>query len=220
MEEQLTSYLNKRLPEQEDWVIDLEEQAKKENVPIMEPVGMHFVMQLIKLKKPTRILEIGTAIGYSALRMVEAYPDTSIVTIEKDEARYHQAKVNIKNQHKISNIKIIHGDALDKINELVEENSTFDFIFIDAAKGQYKRYFELASPMLTEEGCILSDNVLFKGYVVNPKQALSRHEKMVNKIQNYNEWLTKHPDFTTSIVPIGDGVAISLKNSWKGETLS
>lgn len=220
MEEQLKSYLNKTLPKQKDWITGLAEQAQKENIPIMEPVGMHFVMQLIKLKKPTRILEIGTAIGYSALRMVEAYPDTSIVTIEKDEARYHQAMMNIKKQNKSSNIKVIHGDALDKINQLAEEKDTFDFIFIDAAKGQYKRYFELASPMLTEEGCILSDNVLFKGYVVNPKLAHARHGKIVNKIQNYNEWLTKHPDFTTSIVPIGDGVAISLKNSWKGETFS
>ncbi|UJL44919.1 O-methyltransferase [Virgibacillus sp. NKC19-16] len=212
MEGQLATYLTKLLPIQEDWVMEMEKEAKKENVPIMDPVSMDFIMLLIKLTKPKRILEIGTAIGYSALRMVEAYPKVSIVTIERDNARYEKAVQHIKQQNKTGNITVVHGDALEKIEAMAAKKESFDLIFIDAAKGQYKRFFELASPMLENGGLILSDNVLFKGYVVHPEEAHSRHKKMVERIQNYNDWLTKHPDYTTSIVPIGDGVAISLKN--------
>ncbi|XGA29620.1 O-methyltransferase [Virgibacillus sp. CBA3643] len=211
-EEQLANYLTKILPMQRDWVMEMEKEAKEENVPIMEPVSMHFVMLLIKVMKPKRILEIGTAIGYSALRMVEAYPKVSVVTIEKDEVRYNKAIQHIKEQNKTENITVVHGDALEKIEDMAAKKESFDLIFIDAAKGKYKRFFELAIPMLENGGLVLSDNVLFKGYVVRPEQAHSRHKKMVEHIQNYNDWLTKHPDFTTSIVPIGDGVAISLKN--------
>lgn len=212
MEEQLATYLTKVLPIQKNWVTEMEKEAERDNVPIMDPVSMHFIMLLIKLNKPKRILEIGTAIGYSALRMVEAYPETSIVTIEKEEKRYLRAIQHIEEQNKTGNITVVYGDALEKIDDLVAKEESFDLIFIDAAKGQYKRFFELASPMLENGGLILSDNVLFKGYVVHPEKAHSRHEKMVERIQNYNDWLTEHPDFTTSIVPIGDGVAISLKN--------
>ncbi|MBY7143303.1 O-methyltransferase [Virgibacillus sp. NKC19-3] len=212
MEEELANYLTKVLPIQRNWVMEMEREAKKENVPIMEPASMHFVMLLIKIMKPKRILEIGTAIGYSALRMVEAYPEVSIITIEKDNERYQKAMQYIKEQNKTENITVVYGDAFEKIEAMAAKRESFDVIFIDAAKGQYKRFFELASPMLENGGLILSDNVLFRGHVIHPEEAHSRHKKMVERIQNYNIWLTKHPDFTTSIVPIGDGVAISLKN--------
>ncbi|PAV28960.1 SAM-dependent methyltransferase [Virgibacillus profundi] len=213
MDEQLTNYLKHSLPPQKDWVMELEKQAKKDHVPIMDAVSMNFIIQLVKLKKPKKILEIGTAIGYSALRMLEAYPDANLITIEKDEQRYHEAIENINKQNKEGNITVIFGDALEKISDLVSDNETFDLIFIDAAKGQYKRFFELVSPLLNNNGLILSDNVLFRGHVAAPDNAHPRHKKMVEKIQKYNEWLIKHSDFTTSIVPIGDGVAISLKQS-------
>ncbi|OZU89874.1 SAM-dependent methyltransferase [Virgibacillus indicus] len=213
MDEQIINYLQQTLPEKKAWVMELENQAKRDNVPIMDPVSMNFTMQLIRLKKPKKILEIGTAIGYSALRMLEAYPDASITTIEKDEGRYHQAIDNINKQNKEENITVILGDALEKISDLAKNEEVFDFIFIDAAKGQYKRFFELASPLLDHNGLILSDNVLFRGHVAVPDNAHPRHKKMVEKIRQYNELLVQHPDFTTSIVPIGDGIAISLKNS-------
>lgn len=211
MEELVTQYLRGTLPIQEDWVHKLEQQAKKDHVPIMEPVSMHYVMQLIRLKQPKHILEIGTAIGYSALRMVEAYPEATIITIEKDEQRYNQAITNINDVQKQAQIKVIYGDALEKIEALATANEKFDFIFIDAAKGQYKRFFELANPLLTKGGLILSDNVLFRGYVANPETTPKKYKKMVEKLIDYNDFLTQHPDFMTTIVPIGDGVAISLK---------
>lgn len=212
----LKEYLSKTLPLEADWVKEIEQQAKQDNVPIMDSLSIHFLMQLIRLHKPKRILEIGTAIGYSALRMHEAYPKTTIVTIERDDKRVQQAMENFKKQNQQDSIQVIHGDALDELNHLATINQRFDVIFIDAAKGQYKRFFELSSPLLEENGLIISDNVLFRGYVAHSNQANPRLEKIADKIRLYNEWLINHPDFTSSIVPIGDGVAISLKKQERG----
>jgi predicted O-methyltransferase YrrM len=211
MEEHLTNYLMKHLPSTEQWVKELETQAKEDHIPIMDPVGINFLMQLIRLNKPGKILEIGAAIGYSALRMNEAYPAASITTIEKDDVRYQQAVKNIANLNKESKIEIIHGDALEVLSKLGEDNASYNCIFIDAAKGQYKRFFELSMPLLEEDGIIISDNVLFRGYVLDPNFEHPRYKKMVEKIRAYNEWLVNHPSFITTILPIGDGVAISYK---------
>ncbi|WP_067727327.1 O-methyltransferase [Oceanobacillus damuensis] len=211
MNEKLNNYLNEIHPNEHNWINELEIQAKNENVPIMDRVGINFVMQLTRTSKPEKILEIGTAIGYSALRMVEACPDCSIVTIEKDAERYKQAILNISIQNKQDQIKVILGDALDKLMELSAQKHKFDLIFIDAAKGQYQRFFDLAEPMLNKNGMIITDNVLFRGYVADPEAVPKRYKKMVEKIRNYNTMLMNHPNYKTSIVPVGDGVAVSLK---------
>ncbi|WP_042146086.1 O-methyltransferase [Paucisalibacillus sp. EB02] len=213
MDEMLNNYLVKHLPDTEAWVKELENQAKIDHVPIMDPVGINFLMQLIRLNKPTKILEIGTAIGYSALRMNEANPSSKITTIERDDSRYEQAVENIKKQHKDNVIEIIHGDALDELMKLANKGEKYDCIFIDAAKGQYMRFFELSQPLLEENGVIVSDNVLFRGYVYDPNFEHPRYKKMVEKIRAYNEWLVNQPSFITTILPIGDGVAISVKKS-------
>lgn len=213
MDELLNNYLVKHLPHTEDWVKDLEKQAKIDHVPIMDPIGINFLMQLIRLHKPHKILEIGTAIGYSALRMSEANPSSKITTIERDDNRFEQAVQNIKLLNKDNTIEIIHGDALEVLIELADNGDQYDCIFIDAAKGQYMRFFELSQPLLAENGLIVTDNVLFKGHVYDPNFEHPRHKKMVEKIRAYNEWLVNHPDYITTILPIGDGVAISVKKS-------
>ena len=210
MEKILNQYLLENLPPTADWVKEMEEQAEKEFIPIMDKVSMNFIMQLIRMTRPKRILEIGTAIGYSSLRMVEAYQDTQIVTIERDRHRYEQAVNHINKYGKQANIEVIHGDALEVLADFQTETA-FDLVFIDAAKGQYQHFFELASPLLLAQGIIISDNVLFKGYVVNSTDIPPRFLKIANKIRAYNQWLVHHPDYETSIVPIGDGVAISYK---------
>lgn len=209
MDETLKSYLTQSLPPGDDWVVELERNAKHGNVPIMDPLGINFMMQLIRLNKPERILEIGTAIGYSALRMMEANPQATIITIEKDEQRYKQAVQNVQNLGMQHNIQIFFGDAIEILDNLVDNQ--FDMVFIDASKGQYKQFFELSSPLLSKGGFILSDNVLFKGFVADPEKEHPRFQKIASKIRDYNEWLIQHPDFITTIVPIGDGVAISNK---------
>ncbi|WP_087971757.1 O-methyltransferase [Oceanobacillus rekensis] len=213
MNEKQEHYLAEILPTQHEWVQELEEQAKSGRVPIMDRVGIHFVMQLIRMKKPDKILEVGTAIGYSALRMLEANPNASVITIEKDLQRYEQAIENINQLQKQDQIEVIHGDALEKLLELSNHDHQFDLIFIDAAKGQYSRFFELAEPMLNKNGIILSDNVLFRGYVAEPVNVPKRYTKMVEKLRDYNKMLMNHRKFTTSIIPIGDGVAVSYKIS-------
>lgn len=211
MDGQLENYLLHRLPPVDSWVRAMEEQAREENIPIMDQVSMNFLVQLVGMRKPDKILEIGTAIGYSSLRMLHAYPGTSIVTIEKDVYRYKQAMKHIAARHQQENINVINGDAQSEMHKLRENNEKFDFVFIDAAKGEYKDYFRQASFLLREDGLILSDNVLFRGYIASENQPIPKYKKIVHKIRNYNDWLIKHPDFITSIVPIGDGIAISHK---------
>lgn len=210
MDEHLTSYLTQLLPARESWILELEQQAMENGIPIMDRVGIQFLVQLIKLKRPNTILEIGSAIGYSALRMLDAYSDANIVTVERDEVRYHQAIMNIKKQNKEDKIEVIYGDAREESDNIIAKGP-YDMIFIDAAKGQYKQYFELFSNMVPSGGLIVSDNVLFKGYVADSEKKHPRYSKIAMKIREYNEWLCNNQDFSTSIVPIGDGVAISIK---------
>jgi len=213
MERQLEQYLLKKLPSVEEWVVEIEEQAMANNIPIMDKISMNFLMQLVSISKPQRILEIGTAIGYSSLRMLEAYSNTTIITIEKDQFRFRQAVNNINRLQKQTSIKPIYGDARDEMSKFIQKNEKFDFIFIDAAKGEYQQYFELARSLLTDDGLILSDNILFRGYVAGVKEPLQKYKKVTEKIRAYNDWLVNVPDFTTTLVPIGDGLAISKKVS-------
>lgn len=210
MSKQTIEYLRHTLPEKESWETELEQEAADRSVPIMEPESMAFIKQLVRLKKPVSILEIGTAIGYSALEMHDAYPTADIVTIERDEHLFREAKLNIRAQQKEDMIHIIHGDALEVLMEL-DDGHTFDVVFIDAAKGQYKRFFELIQPLLNKEAMIISDNVLFKGYVAGTEDTEPRYRKLADKIRKYNTWLTGLATYHTSIIPIGDGVAVSLK---------
>lgn len=212
MNEQLLSYLERHISAKSDWVMEMEEKAKRDNVPIMDPVGIDFMLNLIKVHQPKRILEIGTAIGYSALRMSEANPTANIITIEKDMERYEEALENIKRRNKASQISVYHGDALDVIKNDLNEKESFDFIFIDAAKGKYQEFFELVHPLLKNSGILVVDNVLFRGYVADPEESPKRFKNMVKKIRTFNEVLTSHPEYVTSILPIGDGVMICFKS--------
>lgn len=210
--EKLTNYLVETLSGRSDWMIALEAYAKAEQVPIMEPVSMNFLTQLVRMYQPEKILEIGTAIGYSALRMHDVNPGASIVTIEKNEQMYHTAKKNVEEQVKTGQIEVIHADALIYMEELVLANKKFDFIFIDAAKAQYKRFFLLAEKLLHKQGIIVCDNILFKGYVADETKADNpRLQKLAKKIATFNEWLMEQEAYHSSIVPIGDGMTISIK---------
>lgn len=203
-------YLQSLLSKPSTAVSEMESYAKEQRVPIMEPLGIDFLMQLIRIHQPQSILEIGTAIGYSALRMLEACPESKITTVERDDDRYHEALSNIRKLQADSSIRVIHGDALE-VAETVEAHGPYDLLFIDAAKGKYEEFFHLYSPMLTDNGMIISDNVLFKGFVADDTEANPRMAKIARKIRNFNEWLVHHPDYHTTIVPIGDGVAITKR---------
>ena len=212
MNKNLDEYLQTLVPSRNALLSEMEEYARENGVPIMELTGMESMLQILKIQKPRKILEIGTAIGYSALRMAYTLPDASILTIERDEERIEKAHHFIDRADMNSRILIIKGDALETEN-FVSTEGPFDCIFIDAAKGQYKRFFEIYEKYLAQGGIILSDNVLFKGMVALKEDEIEskRIKNLVKKIKGYNEWLVNKENFETVILPVGDGLAISIK---------
>ncbi|MGE8206151.1 O-methyltransferase [Heyndrickxia sp. NPDC080065] len=212
MKDAIHSYVESLIKKRSPLFIEMEKYAAVHNVPIMELAGIEVLLQLLRMQQPKKILEIGTAIGYSAMRMAEALPDSQIVTIERDDERYDQAIINIAKTDFTNQITVLKGDALD-IFKVVKEQGPFDAIFIDAAKGQYMRFFELYTPLLTKNGYVYTDNVLFKGLVVEETIDNKRIRNLVSKIKKYNEWLMNHEDYLTTIIPVGDGLAISRKLS-------
>lgn len=209
----LTHYLLEHVRERSEPIKQLEKYAEEHRIPIMDPVSIDFLMQLIRIKKPKWILEIGTAIGYSALRMSEAFPEAKITTIERDDHLYDLSLKHIKQLGKEEAIKVLHGDALNVLSDLAssKKKTLYDVVFIDAAKAQYQRFFELVKPILADNALVVSDNILFKGLVVNSNSESKRLNNLAGKIRHYNKWLTELEGFNTSIVPIGDGIAISVR---------
>ncbi|MFC4404034.1 O-methyltransferase [Gracilibacillus xinjiangensis] len=205
----IISYLEKLNQNKETWVKELEEEAEQHAVPVMDKVGIAFLLQMIRIKRPSKILEIGTAIGYSSLRMADTYKETSIVTIERDPEMYERASRNIVKNQKEAQIDVLFGDAL-QLEEQVSQKAPYDMIFIDAAKGQYQKFFMMYEKMLSQNGIIITDNVLFRGLVANHTETTKRMQKLAQKIDRYNQWLVSHNRYHTTIIPVGDGVAISV----------
>lgn len=185
----------------------MKEYAKEHHVPIMVDEGIEFMLEFIKKSGCRSILEIGTAIGYSAIRMCECDPSVHVTTIERDEERYREACANVKEAGLEKRVTLILGDALE-----VELSGTFDFIFIDAAKAQYQKFFERYVPYLTQNGYIFTDNLGFHGLVAHPEQAQSRGVRaLVRKIGNYVDWLKHNEDYVSHFMELGDGVAITQR---------
>lgn len=208
--EKLHSYIEELIQNRSDLFEEMEQYAKTHQVPIMELSGIETILQILRIAQPKQILEVGTAIGYSALRMATVLPETNIVTIERDSERYTVAEDFIKRANKEHQISIIKGDALE-VESLIEKFGLFDAIFIDAAKGQYKKFFEIYSKYLGDKGIIITDNVLFKGLVCEDTIESKRVRSMVSKIKDFNKWLMEHGQYDSVIIPVGDGVAISKK---------
>lgn len=210
LNEKLHSYIEELIPERNELLTEMESYAKQNQIPIMELDAIEAMLQILRIQKPKRILEIGTAIGYSALRMVTAIANTSVVTIERDPGRYQLAEEYFERSGKKNQIILIKGDALEVENQ-VRELEPFDTIFIDAAKGQYQKFFEIYSKYLQKGGILISDNVLFKGLICEPKIKSRRTRSIVKRIAGFNRWLMSRPDYDTVILSVGDGVAISKK---------
>ena len=186
----------------------MEEYAKINNVPIMLPDGIDFLTKYRKDNNILNILEIGTAIGYSSIKMASVDDNIKITTIERDEKRYNEALKNIKETDLIDRIEVIFSDAFD-----VELDKKYDLIFIDAAKSQYIKFFEKFSKNLSENGVIVSDNLDFHGLThLNPTDIKSRNVRgIVRKLNNYIEFLKENTNFKTEFYEIGDGIAISYR---------
>ncbi|RXI99959.1 O-methyltransferase [Anaerobacillus alkaliphilus] len=208
--DQVNSYISSLIKQRGPLVTEIEQYALEHGVPIMDIVSIEVMLQILSLAEIRKVLEVGTAIGYSAIRVADHLPQCEIVTIERDEERFKKAEENVKRANLDNRISLIFGDALE-VGSQVEQYGPFDCLFIDAAKGQYKRFFELYSPLVKQNGLIISDNVLFKGIVANDGKIAKGIRTMVTNLRAYNEMLMINEQYETTFYPIGDGMAISKK---------
>ena len=188
----------------------IEQEAKADEVPIIRTQTQSLLRFLLAAHKPMRILEVGTAVGFSALLMSEYAPEGAhITTIEKYEKRIPIARENFKRGNKENAITLLEGDAADILKEL---DGPFDFIFMDAAKGQYIHFMPDAIRLLAKGGLLVSDNVLQDGDVLESRFAVTRRNRTIHaRMREYLYELTHHPELETVILQAGDGVALSVK---------
>lgn len=189
----------------ETLITEMERYAVEHDIPIMQKAGIEFFQELIQKEGIQTILELGTAIGYSAIQLARLSPDIHIVSIERDEVRYQKAVENVEKSGLASQITLLLADALE-----CEVKGSFDCIFIDAAKAQYIKFFERYAPLLNHTGCIVSDNLKFHGYVEDSSLPMSRNlRQLVKKIRRYINYLQQLEDYETVFYDLGDGVAVT-----------
>ncbi len=188
----------------------IEKEALETYVPIIRRETQSFLRTLLAAAKPKSILEVGTAVGFSALLMAQYSPaDTHITTIEKYEKRIPIARENFRRAGREDQITLLEGDAADILKELT---GTYDFIFMDAAKGQYIHFLPDILRLLAPGGILLSDNVLQDGDIIESRFAVERRDRTIHsRMREYLYTLTHHPAFTTSVLPVGDGMTLSVK---------
>ena len=208
-------YIRVTLKEKEGFLKDLEIYAEENSVPIIHKEVSDLLKVLLKVQKPKRILEVGCAIGYSSIFFATIIgKDAEIITVERNEKMIEKAKENIKLAGFDNNITILEGDAEEKLSQVQGE---FDLIFIDAAKGQYKLFFDLVIDKLKDGGLLVSDNILYKGMVAHDDFVVRRKKTIVKRMRKYLDYICNCDYLSTSLVPIGDGVALSYKESKRGD---
>ena len=210
VEERITSFINSMNPDDEGTLRDIELEALREEVPIIRKETREWIKTMLLIKKPVRVLEVGTAVGFSAIYMSRFLPEQGhITTIEKWEPRIRKAKENFKRAGVEDRITLLEGDAADLLKEL---QGTFDFIFMDAAKGQYIHFLPDILRLLAPTGLLVSDNVLQEGELIESKYAVIRRNRTIhNRMREYLYQLTHCGELETTILPIADGVALSAK---------
>lgn len=212
IDERMVAFINSFDKGNTPFLNEIEKYALETEVPIIRKEMQNFLKFMLAFQKPKRILEVGTAIGFSALLMSEYGPsDCHITTIEKYEKRIPIAKENFAKAGKTDVITLLEGDATDILKEL---EGPYDFIFMDAAKGQYIHFMPDILRLLSEGGLLVSDNVLQDGDVMESRFAVTRRNRTIHaRMRDYLFELTHHPQLTTTIIPLGDGVTLSVKNS-------
>lgn len=210
VDERMVTFIHSLETPESEILETIEQEALDTYVPIIRKETQSFLKVLLQLKKPMRILEVGTAVGFSALLMNAYAPEGShITTIEKYEKRIPIARENFKRAGKEDAITLIEGDALEVMQSL---EGTYDFIFMDAAKGQYIHYLPEAIRLLAPEGLLVSDNVLQDGDIIESRFAVERRNRTIHsRMREYLYELKHNEQLLTSIVPLGDGLALSVK---------
>jgi len=191
-------------------IIEMENYAKAKNVPIIEKESIAFIMKYIKANNIKNVLEIGSAIGYSAILMASSNQETKVTTIERDEVRYMECLKNVKKAGLDKKINVVFQDAL----EVNLSDVSYDLIFIDAAKGQYTKFFEKFKYFLAPGGVIITDNLKFHGLVGKKDTIESKNlRSLIDKLEKYIEFLKENEEFDTKFYDIGDGLSVSLRKN-------
>lgn len=210
IDERLSTYINSLDSGNTSFLEELEREALADYVPIIRKDMQTFLKTFLAMKKPKRILEVGTAVGFSALLMCEySVPDVHITTIENYDKRIPIARANFARAGRENQITLIEGDAQDVLKTL---DGPFDFIFMDAAKGQYIHFLPEILRLLETDGVLISDNVMQDGDIIESHFAVERRNRTIHKrMRDYLYTLTHHEQLITSVLPVGDGITLSVK---------
>lgn len=183
--------------------------AKENWVPILRDKSTDFISEICKKQNPKKILEIGTAIGYSGTVMLEAAPNATLTTIELNEDNFNKAIETFATNGLQSRVNVILGDAIEVLPRLVAENKQYDFIFLDGPKAQYFRYLPILKKLLTVQGTLVADNIYFHGMVKASTDPGHKHRSLVRNLRIFIEMLEKDADFETTFLDIDDGISVS-----------
>ncbi len=216
MDERICAFINSLDKGNTLFLDELEKEAKEDGIPIIRAETQSLLKFLLEMQKPLSVLEIGCAVGFSALLMCEYAPQgCRITTIEKYEKRIPAAKENFRRAGKEAQITLLEGDAADILKELT---GTYDMVFMDAAKGQYLHFLPEVLRLLSPEGLLVSDNVLQEGDVLESRYAVTRRDRTIHsRMREYLYQLKHNPMLVTAVLPVGDGVAVSKVKRISGE---
>ena len=196
-----------------EYLTDFEIENIKENIPIIRKGSQRLIRFMLELKKPVKVLEVGTATGFSSIFMLEFLDKKAgITTIEKMEERIDKAEETFRNLDKNKQITLIKGDAMEILADLVSKNKMFDFIFMDAAKGQYINFFENIKKLLVPGGMLITDNMLQEGRLLDSRYTVVRRDRTIHqRMREYVNVLMTDKNFETILLASGDGMAVSIK---------
>jgi len=207
--EHVEEYIRGLVKENDDYFLKLETYAEAEHVPIIHKEVKSLLAFVVQSTNANSVLEIGTAIGYSASVFARAMSGKGKVTsIERRDDYHFLAKRNVAKLNYETEFDFRLGDALDVLDEI---NEMYDVIFVDASKGHYQEFLDKCLDKLNDGGVIISDNVLYQGMIASDHYVLKRKKTIVKRMRNYLDYITDHPDFTTTLLPMSDGIALSYK---------
>lgn len=205
----MEEYIRSLIPDRSGTLKEIEAFARENGVPIVQKETGVFLEFMTSMKKPKRILELGTAIGFSSILMYQSSgTEPEIVTIERDEKMIELANLNLNKFNLSHKIKIEEGDCLEVLERLDEP---FDLIFMDAGKGHYNHFLPHCLRLLNKDGIIVADNVLFRGMVASPELVKRRKITIVKRMRTYLELVTQDKELITSVIPMGDGIAVTKR---------
>ena len=205
----MEDYIRGLIPERTGTLKEIEDFARENGVPIVQKETGVFLEFMTSMKKPKKILELGTAVGFSSILMYEsAGVEPDIVTIERDEKMIEMAKVNLDRFNLRDKIKIEQGDCLEVLERLDDK---FDLIFMDAGKGHYNHFLPHCLRLLKDDGIIVADNVLFRGMVASQELVKRRKITIVKRMRTYLDLVTQDESLSTSVIPMGDGIAVTKR---------